>query len=131
MVFGKKYNNVKYLKLQKHIQEENMKKQILSEEFKRMQKLAGIITEQTVNRFEIIDPQQTEQSLDMILDAIQLLNQNGLQLKSEDQSGHYSGGYKHINSMYVTSPLEFQELIRKANDILFQNDMEHLRIIEA
>ena len=54
-----------------------MKKQI--NEFVRMQKLAGIVTEQEVNRYEIIDPQQTEQSLDTILDAIQLLNQNGLQ----------------------------------------------------
>ena len=53
-----------------------MKNQI--NEFARMQKLAGIVTEQEVNRYEIIDPQQTEQSLDMILDAIQLLNQNGL-----------------------------------------------------
>ena len=106
-------------------------KNTLNEQFRRMQKLAGIITEQVGNRFEIIDPQQTEQSLDMILDAIQLLNQNGLQLTPEDQSGHYSGGYKHINSMYVTSPVGFKELIRKANDVLFQNDMEHLRIIEA
>ena len=82
-------------------------------EFARMQKLAGIVTEQEVNRYEIIDPQQTEQSLDMILDAIQLLNQSGLQLTPEDKSGHYSGGYNNINSMYVTSPMEFQQLIRK------------------
>jgi hypothetical protein len=106
-----------------------MKNQI--NEFARMQKLAGIIIEQEVNRYEIIDPQQTEQSLDMILDAIQLLNQSGLQLTPEDKSGHYSGGYDNINSMYVTSPMEFQQLIRKANDVLFQNDMEHLRIIKA
>jgi hypothetical protein len=106
-----------------------MKNQI--NEFARMQKLAGIIIEQEVNRYEIIDPQQTEQSLDMILDAIQLLNQSGLQLTPEDKSGHYSGGYNNINSMYVTSPMEFQQLIRKANDVLFQNDMEHLRIIKA
>jgi hypothetical protein len=95
-----------------------MKNQI--NEFARMQKLAGIIIEQEVNRYEIIDPQQTEQSLDMILDAIQLLNQSGLQLTPEDKSGHYSGGYDNINSMYVTSPMEFQQLIRKANDVLFQ-----------
>ena len=106
-----------------------MKNQI--NEFARMQKLAGIIIEQEVNRYEIIDPQQTEQSLDMILDAIQFLNQSGLQLTPEDKSGHYSGGYDNINSMYVTSPMEFQQLIRKANDVLFQNDMEHLRIIKA
>jgi hypothetical protein len=83
------------------------------------------------NRYEIIDPQQTAQSLDMILDAISLLNKNGLQLTPEDQSGHYSGGYKHANSMYATSPIEFQKLIRKANAVLFQNDMGHLRIIKA
>ena len=106
-----------------------MKNQI--NEFARMQKLAGIITEQEVNRYEIIDPQQTEQSLDMILDAIQLLNQSGLQLTPEDKSGHYSGGYDNINSMYVTSPMEFQQLIRKANDVLFQNDMDYLRIVKA
>ena len=106
-----------------------MKNQI--NEFARMQKLAGIIIEQEVNRYEIIDPQQTEQSLDMILDAIQLLNQSGLQLTPEDKSGHYSGGYDNINSMYVTSPMEFQQLIRKANDVLFQNDMDYLRIIKA
>jgi hypothetical protein len=100
-------------------------------EFARMQKLAGIVTEQEVNRYEIIDPQQTEQSLDMILDAIQLLNQSGLQLTPEDKSGHYSGGYDNINSMYVTSPMGFQQLIRKANDVLFQNDMDYLRIIKA
>ena len=106
-------------------------KNTLDEQFKRMQKLAGIITEQVGNRYEIIDPQQTEQSLDMILDAIQILNQNGLQLTPEDQSGHYSGGYKYINSIYVTSPIGFDELIQKANDILSQNDLEHIRIIEA
>jgi hypothetical protein len=106
-----------------------MKNQI--NEFARMQKLAGIIIEQEVNRYEIIDPQQTEQSLDMILDAIQLLNQSGLQLTPEDKSGHYSGGYNNINSMYVTSPMEFQQLIRKANDVLFQNDMDYLRIVKA
>jgi hypothetical protein len=106
-----------------------MKNQI--NEFARMQKLAGIIIEQEVNRYEIIDPQQTEQSLDMILDAIQLLNQSGLQLTPEDKSGHYSGGYDNINSMYVTSPMEFQQLIRKANDVLFQNDMDYLRIAKA
>jgi hypothetical protein len=106
-----------------------MKNQI--NEFARMQKLAGIIIEQEVNRYEIIDPQQTEQSLDMILDAIQLLNQSGLQLTPEDKSGHYSGGYDNINSMYVTSPMEFQQLIRKANDVLFQNDMDYLRIVKV
>jgi hypothetical protein len=85
----------------------------------------------TENKYEIIDPQQNEQSLNNILDAIQLLNNNGLQLTPEDKSGHYSGGYKHINSMYVNSPLSFDILIRKANNVLFQNDMEHLRIIEV
>ena len=83
------------------------------------------------NRYEIIDPQQTKQSLNNILDAISLLNSNGLKLKPEDKSGHYSGGYKHINSMYVNSPLSFDILIRKANDILFKNGIEYLRIIEA
>ena len=83
------------------------------------------------NRYEIIDPQQTEQSLNNILDAIQLLNSNGLKVTPEDKSGHYSGGYKHINSMYVNSPLSFDILIRKANDILFKNGIEYLRIIEA
>ena len=83
------------------------------------------------NRYEIIDPQQTEQSLDSILDAISLLNKSGLKIVPEDKSGHYSGGYKHINSMYFTSPMSFDKLIRQANDVLFKNDMEHLRIIEA
>ena len=83
------------------------------------------------NRYEIIDPQQTEQSLNNILDAISLLNSNGLKVTPEDKSGHYSGGYKHINSMYFTSPVSFDKLIRQANKILFKNDMEHLRIIEA
>lgn len=83
------------------------------------------------NRYEIIDPQQTNKSLDNILDAIQLLNNNGLRLTPEDKSDHYSDGYKHINSMYVNSPLSFDVLIRKANDVLFKNNMEHLRIIKA
>jgi len=97
-------------------------RQIIKEEIKK------VLNE---NRYEIIDPQQTEQSLNNILNAIQLLNDNGLKLTPEDESGHYSGGYKHINSMYINSPLSFDVLIRKANDILFKNDMEHLRIIEA
>lgn len=96
-----------------------------------MNKFTRVINEQEVNRYEIIDPQQTEQSLDMILDAIQFLNQSGLQLTSEDKSGHYSGGYDNINSMYVISPVGFQQLIRKANDVLFQNDMNHLRIVKV
>ena len=104
---------------------------IIKEEIKKMYEFARVVNEQEVNRYEIIDPQQTEQSLDMILDAIQLLNQNGLQLTPEDQSGHYSGGYNHVNSMYVTSPIGFQQLIRKANDVLFQNDMDYLRIVKA
>jgi hypothetical protein len=83
------------------------------------------------NRYEIIDPQQTKQSLSNILDAISLLNSNGLKVTPEDKSGHYSGGYKHINSMYFTSPMSFDKLIRQANDVLSKNDMEHLRIIEA
>jgi len=83
------------------------------------------------NRYEIIDPQQTKQSLNNILDAISLLNSNGLKVTPEDKSGHYSGGYKHINSMYFTSPMSFDKLIRQANDILYKNDMEHLRIIKA
>jgi hypothetical protein len=83
------------------------------------------------NRYEIIDPQQTKQSLNNILDAISLLNSNGLKITPEDKSGHYSGGYKHINSMYFTSPMSFDKLIRQANDVLSKNDMEHLRIIEA
>jgi len=96
--------------------------QIIKEEIKK------VLNE---NRYEIIDPQQTEQSLNNILNAIQLLNDNGLKLTPEDESGHYSGGYKHINSMYINSPLSFDELIRTANDILFKNNMKHLRIIEA
>ena len=83
------------------------------------------------NRYEIIDPQQTKQSLNNIVNAISLLNKNGLKIVPEDKSGHYSGGYKHINSMYFTSPVSFDKLIRQANKILFKNDMEHLRIIEV
>ena len=83
------------------------------------------------NRYEIIDPQQTEQSLNNILDAIALLNKNGLKIVPENESGHYSGGYKHINSIYFNSPLSFDKLIRPANDILANNDMEFLRIIEV
>jgi hypothetical protein len=83
---------------------------------------------QQTNRYEIIDPRQTVQSLDVILSAIKLLNRNGLQLILEDQLGHYSGGYNHVNSIYVTSLIRFQQLIKKANDVLFQNDMKHLRI---
>lgn len=83
------------------------------------------------NRYEIIDPQQTKNSLGIILDAMHRLNQDGLQLTPEDGSGHYSGGYTHMNSMYVTSPIGFQQMIRKANDILFQNNMKYLRIISV
>ena len=83
------------------------------------------------NRYEIIDPRQTKKSLDIILDAIKVLNQNGLELTPEDESGHYSGSYTYMNSMYVTGPIGFQQLIRKTNDILFQNNMEYLRIISA
>lgn len=97
-------------------------KQIIREE------LSNVVNQ---NRYEIIDPQQNDKSLNNILDAIQLLNNNGLKLTPEDKSGHYSGGYKYINSMYVNSPLSFDVVIRKANDILFKNDMEHLRIIKA
>ncbi len=97
-------------------------KQIIREE------IQNVLNE---NRYEIIDPQQTEQSLNNILYAISLLNSNGLEVTPEDKSGHYSGGYKHINSMYFTSPMSFDELIRQANDILYDNDMEHLRIIKA
>ena len=82
------------------------------------------------SRYEIIDPQQTAQSLDTILDAISLLNKNGLKVVPQDKSGHYSGGYNHINSMYFTSPKPFYELIRQANEILSKNGMEHLRIVE-
>lgn len=84
-----------------------------------------------LRKYEIIDPQQNAQSLDNILDAIHALNDNGLRLTPEDKSGHYSGEYKHINSMYVNSPLPFDTLIRKANNVLFQNGMQHLRIIEV
>jgi len=34
------------------------------------------MAKKTVNKYEIIDPQQTEQSLDQILDSIQILNQS-------------------------------------------------------
>jgi hypothetical protein len=108
-----------------------MKKQLIKEA-KRLQKLAGIISEQSQeNRYEIIDPRQTEQSLDTILDAISLLNIKGLETYPEDESGHYSGGYQHINSVFITSPIPFDQYVRKANDILFQNNMEHLRIMEV
>ena len=97
-------------------------KQIIREE------IQNVLNE---NRYEIIDTQQTKQSLNNILDAISLLNSNGLEVTPEDKSGHYSGGYKHINSMYFISPMSFDKLIRQANDILYKNDMEHLRIIKA
>ena len=84
-----------------------------------------------LRKYEIIDSRQNEQSLNNILDAIRALNDNGLQLTPEDKSGHYSGGYNHINSMYLNSPLSFDVLIRKSNDLLFQNGMQHLRIIEV
>lgn len=83
------------------------------------------------NRYEIFDPQQNDKSLDNIVKAIELLNASGLQLTPEDEKGHYSGGYTYVNSMYVNSPLSFDKLIRKANDILFKNDMKHLRIIKV
>jgi len=108
-----------------------MKKQLI-QEAKRLQKLAGIISEQSQeSRYEILDPRQTEQSLDTILDAISLLNVKGLETYPEDENGHYSGGYKYINSVFITSPIPFDQYVRKANDILFQNNMEHLRIMEV
>ena len=97
-------------------------KQIIKEEIRK------VLNE---NRYEIIDPQPTEQSLNNILYAISLLNENGLKVVPEDKSGHYSGEYKHINSVYFTSPMSFDELIRQANDVLFKNNMKHLRIIKA
>jgi hypothetical protein len=97
-------------------------KQIIKEEIRK------VLSE---NRYEIIDLQPTEQSLKNILDAISLLNKNGLKAVPKDKSGHYSGGYKHINSIYFTSPMSFDELIIQANDVLFKNDMKHLRIIKA
>jgi hypothetical protein len=106
-------------------------KQQLSEQFKRMQKLAGILTERTSNRYEIIDSQQDSNSLNKLLDAINILNQNGLEATPQDDSGHYSGGYNHINSIYITSPVEFSQFIRKANDILANNGISHLSIIQA
>ena len=106
-------------------------KQQLSEQFKRMQKLAGIFTEQTSNRYEIIDSQQDSNSLNKLLDAINILNQNGLEATPQDDSGHYAGGYSHINSIYITSPVEFSQFIRKANDILANNGISHLSIIQA
>ena len=103
----------------------------LSEQFIRMQKLAGIVTEQTLNRYEIICSQQDSNSINKILDAISILNQNGLTTTPEDKSGHYAGGYNYINSMYITSPVEFSQFIRNANDILSNNDISHLSIIQA
>jgi hypothetical protein len=103
--------------------------QILKSETQSLKEEMSIISNE--NRYEIIDQQQTNKSLDNILDAIQLLNNNGLKLTTEDETGHYSGGYNYINSMYVNSPLSFDVLIKKANDVLFKNNMEHLRIVKV
>lgn len=82
-------------------------------------------------RYEIIDTNQNEESLNTILDAIKALNDSGLDVNPEDQTGHYAGGYEDINAMYVTSTTPFDQFIRKANEVLFNQGMKHVRIIEA
>lgn len=82
-------------------------------------------------RYEIIDTNQNEESIDAVLDAIEVLKSSGMDVNPEDQTGHYAGGYGNVNSVYVTSSIPFNEFIRRANDVLFNQGMQHIRIIEA
>jgi len=82
-------------------------------------------------KYEIIDPSQDANSLDRILDAIKLLNKKGIELTPQDKTGHYSGGYNDVNSVFVSSKLPYNQLIRKVNDILFGTEFEKLRIMEV
>lgn len=83
------------------------------------------------SKYEIIDSNGNEKSLNNIFDAIKLVNSKGLDLKIIDNTGHYSGGYKHINSVYVYSSINFSTLIRKFNDILKGNNIYNIHIIEV
>jgi hypothetical protein len=81
-------------------------------------------------KYEIINSNVNEESLNNILDAIELVNSNGLDLKIIDNTGHYAGGYNHINSVYVNSSIPFSTLIRKFNDILESNNIYYIHIKE-
>ena len=81
-------------------------------------------------KYEIINSNVNEESLNNILDAIELVNLNGLDLKIIDNTGHYAGGYNHINSVYVNSSIPFSTLIRKFNDILESNNIYYIHIKE-
>jgi hypothetical protein len=93
-----------------------MKKQNLNKV--RMQELAGIIKENVANRYKLIDPEQTSKSLDTLLAAAQLLNDNGLEVQVEDEGGGYDGGYTHINTLNILSPIPFNQFYKKAVDVL-------------
>ena len=82
-----------------------------------------------VKKYEIIDSNSSKESLNNILDAIHLVNSKGLDLKIIDKTGHYAGGYNHINSVYVNSSMDFSDLVRKFNDILYINDIHYISII--
>lgn len=82
-----------------------------------------------VKKYEIIDSNSSKESLNNILDAIRLVNSKGLDLKLIDKTGHYAGGYNHINSVYVNSSMDFSDLVRKFNDILYSNDIYNISII--
>jgi len=84
-----------------------------------------IMTE-TINSYEIIDPDPSKDSLSRILDLIQLLDR---EIKLTPGAGHYSGGYHFLNGVWVTGTISFQELIRSVNRITQQNGSRPLRVL--
>lgn len=84
-----------------------------------------------VKKYEIIDSNSSKESLNNILDAIHLVSSKGLDLKLIDKTGHYAGGYNHINSVYVNSSMDFSDLVRKFKSILRENGIYNFTIIEV
>jgi hypothetical protein len=105
----------------------------MSEGEQKLRSLIRDIINEELNsstKYEIINSNVNEESLNNILDAIELVNSNGLDLKIIDNTGHYAGGYNHINSVYVNSSIPFSTLIRKFNDILESNNIYYIHIKE-
>ena len=104
----------------------------LQEEQKLRSLIRNLIKEElnSSTKYEITASNVNEESLNNILDAIELVNSNGLDLKTIDNTGHYAGRYNHINSVYVNSSIPFSTLIRKFNDILKNNNIYNIHIQE-
>ena len=109
------------------------KKMKLQESEQKIRSLIRNLIKEELNsstKYEIVDSNANEESLNNIFDTIKLVNSNGLDLKIIDNTGHYAGGYNHINSVYVNSSIPFSTLIREFNDILKSNNIYNIHIQE-